>query len=194
MNTPLTPPAKTDKIVTPSGVTRPPIVLAVDPGSRLSGLAVFEGTAFVHGRVFDFGYQRSRKKLVAMTRALMERQIRLFRPDVLAIESNSLWKNKNTAKLTAVSNEFRAVAREHKLALAEISPRHARLVVVGDGNAVKSDVAETICVRYPELSVHLDHDRYKKTRFWGNLYDACCVGLAYLIEQGHARRPRRPSL
>jgi Holliday junction resolvasome RuvABC endonuclease subunit len=189
-----TTPADKSTVMTASGVTRPPIVIAIDPGSRLCGIAVFEGTAFVHGRVHDFGYQRTRKRLVALTRSLLEREIRLFRPDVLAIEANYLWKNKITTKLTSVSNEFRAVAREHGLEVVDLSPRHARLVVVGDGNAVKSDVAETICVRYPELSVHLDYDKYKKTRFWGNLYDACCVGLAYLIEKGHVRRARRPSL
>jgi len=170
---------------------RPVAVLAVDPGTRRTGVAVFEGTELVHGRVRDFDYQREIGPVLRGTRRLIEDQIRYFHPQILVLERTFPgYRNKDISKLIAVSDEIRAVAREHSLPIVEYAPRTARLIVCGDGNATKREVAERVCLSYPELRVHLEQTHLWKDTYWSNLFDAACVGLAYLIEKRIAPGPR----
>lgn len=166
---------------------RPLSLLAIDPGSRRTGYAVFEGTELVLGRVKDFGYQRHTNTVVRGARKLVEDQIRYFRPQILVLERTFAgYRNKDISKLVAVSEEIRTVAREQALPLVEYAPRTARLVVLGNGNATKSQVAEALCLRYPELRIHLEQTHLWKETYWSNCYDAVCVGLAYLVTRRFA--------
>lgn len=165
-------------------IQRPVALLAVDPGSRRTGFAVFEGTELVHGGVKDFGFQRATATVLRGTRRLIEDQIRYFDPEVLVVERTFAgYRNKDISKLLAVAEVVRAVAREHSLPIVEYAPRTARLIVVGDGNATKRHVAEAVCLRYPEYQIHLEQTHLWKETYWSNFFDAGCVGLAYLVEK-----------
>lgn len=166
---------------------RPLSILAIDPGSRRIGYAVFEGTELVFGRVKDFGYQRHLSTVVRGTRRLVEDQIRYFKPQLLVLERTFAgYRNKDISKLVAVSEEIRTVAREQALPIVEYAPRTARLIVLGNGNATKTQVAEALCLRYPELRIHLEQTHLWKETYWSNCYDAVCVGAAYLVEKRFA--------
>lgn len=186
--------ARLQRVHGPSSAQRPLSILAVDPGSRRVGYAVFEGTELVFGRVKDFGYQRHMNTVVRGTRRLIEDQIRYFRPQILVLERTFAgYRNKDISKLVAVSEEIRTVARERALPIVEYAPRTARLIVLGNGNATKGQVAEALCLRYPELRIHLQQTHLWKETYWSNCYDAICVGLAYLIEKRFAPPIRVPA-
>lgn len=173
---------------------RPVALLAVDPGSRKTGLAVFEGTELVDHCVKDFGYHPELATILRGTRRLIEDHIRYFRPQVLALERTfGAYRNKDISRLLAVVREIKAVAGEHSLPIVEYAPRTARLIVVGNGNATKREVAETVCVPYPDLLIHLEQTHLWKETYWSNMYDAVCVGLAYLIEKRLAPPPTPPA-
>lgn len=173
---------------------RPLSILAVDPGSRRTGLAVFEGTELVHARVKDLGSRCSAKIMLRETRRLVESHIRYFRPQLLVMERTFRgYRNKDISKVLAVAEEIRAVAREQFLPVVEYAPRTARLIVCGDGNATKRVVAEAICTRYPEMEIHLEQTHLWKETYWSNAFDACCVGFAYLVEKRFAPPVRPPA-
>lgn len=171
---------------------RPLSILAVDPGTRRTGVAVFEGQELVLGKVRDFGFQRSTATIQREARRLVEDHVRYFRPHMLVLERTfSAYQNKDISKLVAVSEAIRAVARERAIPLVEYAPRTARLLVIGNGNATKRQVAEALCIRYPELRIYLEQTHLWKETYWSNCFDAVCVGLAHLVDQRLAP-PIRP--
>lgn len=173
---------------------RPPTILAIDPGSRRIGYAVFEGADLVVGGVKDFGYHRHSNTVLRGARRLIQDQIRYFRPQIVVIERTFAgYQNKDISKLVAVSEELRAVPREQALPIVEFAPRSARLIVLGNGNATKAQVAEALCLRYPDLRIHQQQTHLWKETYWSNYYDAVCVGLAYLVQKHFVPPIRMPT-
>ena len=167
----------------PGEIKRPLSVLAVDPGTRCMGYALFEGQDLVLGKVKDLRHQRWTKKLLQLATDSFEQHLRLFRPHVIVFESCHFPNSKNGTKLAVVIEELKAVAKRHGLPVFEYAPRTARKIVVHDGNATKRKVAETICQRYPQLYVHLEQSKAWQDTYWGHMFDASCVGMAFLIER-----------
>lgn len=162
---------------------RPLSILAIDPGTRTTGLALFEGPELVYGKVKDFGFQKSTKKLLELAETLITNEIRRFQPHAIIVEQTFFYRNKNTSKLIVLAQEFKAIAKAHGIPVVEYAPKTARKVVMGDGNAVKRTVAETLCRRYPELSIHLQQTHLWKESYWHNMFDAVALGLCHLINE-----------
>lgn len=167
---------------------RPIGVLALDPGTRRTGLALFEGRELVYGKVRDFGHQKSKRQLLHLGTKLLETEILRFRPQVLAIEKTLLYKNKNTDKLQSLGRAYRRIGAKYGLRVVELAPRTVRSIVCQNGNATKRIVAEQVCRHFPELHIHLEQTHFWKETYWGHMYDAVAVGLAHLIEEGVVRR------
>jgi Holliday junction resolvasome RuvABC endonuclease subunit len=165
--------------------------LAIDPGTRRTGLALLDGQHLVFARVKDFHAPISKKALLAAGRRLIEDQIRIFRPTEILLERTYFYARKDTSRLIALVHEFKAVAREHAIPVIEIGPRTVRKILVNDGNAVKKTVAETVCLYFPELSIHLKQTHNWKNDYWSDAYDATALGLARLIELRTIPPPRR---
>ena len=48
---------------------------------------------------------------------------------------------------------------------------------MGYGWAGKREVAEALSARFPDLRVHLTHDRKWKETYWQNMFDAVALAL-----------------
>ena len=81
------------------------------------------------------------------------------------------------AGLPALGRLLGRLARKRRLKLATYSARTVRGSVVGDGWAGKREVAESIAGKFPDLRVHLTHDRKWKERYWQNMFDAVAFAL-----------------
>ena len=165
----------------------PDTILALDPGLRDLGYAVLSGKKLVTAGVLTLRAIPPSRRLKRVQDSLVA-WIRAYRPRTLIIEQIPKRPLDALAGLPALGRRLRRLANRSRLKLAVYSARTVRQTVVGDGWAGKREVAKTLSTRFPEIRVHLTHDRKWKERYWQNMFDAVALALHH---QTAAKPPSR---
>jgi crossover junction endodeoxyribonuclease RuvC len=151
-------------------------ILALDPGLRELGFAVFAGGRLTGGGVLPLR-DLPRERRLPEARRRLRLWVREYKPRRLVIEQthrhpvpwlNDLYRLVRSAVL---------LAGHRRMRLATYAPQVVRKTVVGNGKASKREVAEVIAARYPSLRIYLNQDRKWKERYWQNMFDAVALGL-----------------
>ncbi len=122
------------------------IILGIDPGTRITGYGVIDEDR----QPLDYGCIRPPSKMMLAERykilfegieALIER----FSPSVIAVESQFVLKNAQSAiKLGMAKGMVFLAAAKKSIPIYEFAPKQAKLAVVGHGNASKHQVQKMI--------------------------------------------------
>ncbi|OHB04852.1 MAG: hypothetical protein A3B16_01430 [Candidatus Zambryskibacteria bacterium RIFCSPLOWO2_01_FULL_45_43] len=155
-------------------------IIAVDPGTRYWGVTVFRGTAIILSMVKILSTKGSPRKRLEEVKRIFSSLINDYAPKVLVIEKPFFFWSKQSRFLDVVIEEIKCLARKRKMKIYEFSPRTARKIVCGNGNASKKDMAKLICSIYPELKIRLNQDRRYKEIYWGHAFDSAGLGVCYL--------------
>jgi len=162
---------------------KPMRILAIDPGTRETGVAVLEGRELIYWGVKGFKKRGcSPQTLLKNGRRMILRVLEYYEPDVIAIEKTFVGSNKSASLLNVLADEFKALAKKNKLKAYEYAPKTVRKWVCKNGKATKREVAKIIASQYPELTIYISQDRGWKEKYWQNMFDAVAVGLACLDE------------
>ena len=151
-------------------------ILALDPGTRDLGYAVVSGRRLVIASVLPLR-RVPRNRRLGTVRESMQALMRAYQPRTLVLECIPKRPLDVLAGLPALGRLLRRMAREGRLRVAMYSARTVRGTVVGDGWAGKREVAEALSARFPDLRVHLTHDRKWKEAYWQNMFDAVALAL-----------------
>lgn len=165
-------------------------ILALDPGLRDLGYAVLAGRRIVTASVLPLRSVRRERRLRAV-REFVLTQLRAHHPRTLVLEDIPKRPLDTLAGLPALGRLLNRLARQRHMRLATYSARTVRGSVVGDGWAGKRAVAESIAGKFPDLRVHLTHDRKWKERYWQNMFDAVALGLHHQLVSKPPSRSRR---
>lgn len=155
-------------------------VLAIDPTPRGLSFALLECC----GLLVDWGSKRgvsdrSNRRCVADVEAL----IRLYRPNVLALEHCAAQGSRRRRRVRALIRALHNLAARKGIESRRIPPRLVRDVCAGSPLATKHEVALALAERFPELARAVPPRR----RVWMsedpriNVFDA--VALAYVVVQ-----------
>ena len=169
----------------PKTTSRP--ILALDPGTRDLGYAVAIGKRLLVANVLSLRRIPRRRRLGAVREA-MQVWIRAYRPRTLVLEHVPKRPLDKLAGLPALGRLLRRMATTKRLKVATYSARTVRGNVVGNGWAGKREVAEALSARFPDLRVHLTHDRKWKEAYWQNMFDAVALALHH---QSQTKPPSR---
>jgi len=128
---------------------RESIILGIDPGTRITGYGAVKGSS--HGlNAIDFGCIRPPASLPTSERYLilyesLEKLIERLQPDAIAVETQFVYKNVQSAmKLGIARGMVILAAAKKKLPLYEYAPKRAKQAVVGNGAASKYQVQKMI--------------------------------------------------
>lgn len=160
----------------PNTVKKIDTILAIDPGLRDLGYAVLSGKQLLDRGVLPLRNVPPSRKLRSIQDSL-HRLIRGYQPRALVWEHIPKRPLDTLAGLPALGRCLRRLAARSRLRSASYSAKSIRQSVVGDGWAGKREVAETISAQFPDLRVHLTHDRKWKERYWHNMFDAVALAL-----------------
>jgi Holliday junction resolvasome RuvABC endonuclease subunit len=152
-------------------------ILAIDPGTKFMGVAVFEGTSLLHHTVASIERRQTLHAIMSEARATVRRLITTFRPDVLAFEKTFLGPNRNAVLLNLLSGELLALGKKHRLEVLAVAPSTVKKFMTGNGFATKDTVAKRVLDRYPDLAPYLTPGPKWKRRFHENMFDAVAVGV-----------------
>lgn len=162
-------------------MTTLPRILAIDPGTREMGVAVFDGPGLVYHGVKVIRKGRTPHSTLKNAIRAAERLISDFRPSILVVEKTFIARNRNAALLNVLGDEIQAMGKRKRLTLVALAPSTVRKTVCGFGNATKEEVGKVMTAVFPELKAFLAQNRKWKDRFHANMFDAVALGLAYLI-------------
>ena len=155
---------------------RPNTLLALDPGLRELGFAVFAGGRLTDRGVLSLRSLPQRRRLPEARRQLRQ-WVRSYRPRALAIEQTHRHPVPWLDDLYRLVRSAVLLADRRGIRLATYSPQTIRKTVVGNGWATKREVAQVVAARYPALRIYVTQDRKWKERYWQNMFDAVALGL-----------------
>jgi crossover junction endodeoxyribonuclease RuvC len=163
-------------------------ILAIDPGTREIGIAVFDGSELLYYAVKTIRDRSTARKILQQVATIARDMIAAYRPDCLSIEKMFIVQ-KSAALLILAAEEMKSVARSCGLPVYEYSPTTIRKLLCQSGAATKRDVARVIAGRYPELARHLNTRNKWEEQYYANVFDAVAVGLMRLSEGGAKTAP-----
>lgn len=156
--------------------TKPPVIFAIDPGTKELGFALFAGCELVYFGVKTIKPRPSDEMLVQEMIRLMTGLIRRYEPQVLAIEQTAQIQY-NAALLHRVAAALQVTAQEQGLTVYEYAPAVIRQRICQRQDASKQRTAKRLVTFYPELNqYHQPGSRWKEL-YWAHLFDAVAVGL-----------------
>lgn len=156
--------------------------LALDPGTRFLGYALFDGHDLVyHGVVTAPVESPPWDRLRTMT-ARVARMIHDFQPDTLALEG-ALVRVRRAALMQALVRTLIRLGHRRCLTTRAFAPSTVKKVLAGHGHASKEDVWRIVIDEYPELRPYVLSEPQWRARFHGNMLDAVAVALVVFDEQ-----------
>ena len=149
------------------------VVLAVDPGFDRVGVAVLEKNNVLFSDCIVTNRKTAHAKRLLTIKSAVEKIIKKWNPNVLAIEK--LFFNQNTTnalKVAEARGVILVIAAENKLEIFEYSPQAIKIAVTGYGKATKNQMAIMVkkLVKLPERSSKRLDDEV----------DAIAIGVTHL--------------
>lgn len=170
---------------------RPARVLAIDPGTRLMGVALLEDRKIIYHGVKMIKPQGSPSATLKAARAEFVRLVEDLKPEILVLEKAFFAKNRSSSLLNVFVDEMRAIGKRKGLKVISFAPCTVKKFICGYGLASKLEVATVIVSRYPELRVFLTQDRAWKERYHQNMFDAVALGITALTIRPEPDHPPR---
>lgn len=132
-------------------------IIGIDPGTRTTGFGVITSGARIE--TLDFGCIRPPVTLPIPQKYLVifesiEHLITKYKPDAIAVETQFVYKNVQSAMKLGMARGMVLVAgAKHNIPLFEYAPKKAKLAVVGNGSASKEQVQKMVqtLLRLPQI-------------------------------------------
>ena len=175
-NSPRQPPAPGRPVRTAlkGGVPR---VLGLDPGTRLTGVAVVEGDDLLYYAVKELRRMRPAYQLTRATRDVVSDLIERFQPDVVAYETSYYVQQAASPLLADQEREIRRTGKVAGLKVIAYSPLYVRQQLCADAYVTKHMVARVLVQRFPELAGYRVNQTPRSERYWLNMFDALAVAV-----------------
>ncbi|MFA5143749.1 MAG: crossover junction endodeoxyribonuclease RuvC [Candidatus Omnitrophota bacterium] len=123
-------------------------IIAVDPGTRYQGIAVFQDETLNVSLVKNLRDKGSRRERLKEIEELFQSFIEGYAPDVLVIKR---FLPGQPRFLKAVIDEIKHLARKEKMRICNFSPLAVRKIIGGNVHATRKDMAEKVSSIYPKL-------------------------------------------
>ena len=148
------------------------IILGIDPGYERLGIAILEKTgnkeSLVYSDCFKTSAEETHAERLNQIGAEVEKIIKKFKPEALAIETLFFETNAKTAmKVAEARGTVIYVAKKNNLLVREFSPIQIKVAVTGYGKSDKKQMAFMLD-RLIKIDKKIKHD---------DEYDAIAAGL-----------------
>ena len=148
-------------------------ILAVNPGTRYLGLAVFSGAELSNWEVKVLKGRWSKAKLQRIKEILTE-ICDTYQPNVLAIKR--LHPARESINLHLLALRIREFARKKGMKVCQYSIEEVKNFFLSQGRKNKKGLAEIIASRHPELENELKKEKENKNPYHLRMFEAVALG------------------
>lgn len=161
-------------------MSRPITILAIDPGLRAMGVAVFAGAHRLRQTlVVTTGAREPTARRLRRVREQLQEVFAYHKPDLVLMEATWPSKNRSLAIVHRVSRLCTRMCRDRRVRVVTVPTATVRKAILGYGKAGKTELAAFVASVYPELRIYLHQDEVWKERHFRNLFDAVALGVWY---------------
>jgi len=150
-----------------------PKILAINPGTRYVGIAVFEGPELLDWRVKVIKGKWSKEKpqkIMMLLRSFIERH----QPDVLAIKK--LHRSRSSTNLNHLTSRIKQLSKRKGLRIYQYSIKDVESFFFPGVKSNKSKLAETLTLKYPFLLHEFKKEKSNKNSYHIRVFEAVALG------------------
>ncbi len=162
------------------------IILGIDPGTATTGFAVLKKSKNKKSKIktLTYGCITTTPNLVPAERLKkinneLNKLIREYKPDVLAVENLYFFKNLKTAMpVSQAKGVVLLTAAKKKIPVYEFTPLEVKMTITGYGRAEKKQVQEMI-----KVLLDLEKNpKFANKKMTDDAADALGIALCYIIK------------
>ncbi|MGD0596848.1 MAG: hypothetical protein ABSA64_04910 [Sedimentisphaerales bacterium] len=148
-------------------------ILAINPGSRYIGVAVFYGNALQDWQIKNVPYLPEKRKL-AKVKNIVLRLIERYEPDIIALKK--FHPSKMSIHLKRIVNLIEKLACQRKIRIHNYSIKQVTDLIISDEPKNKARLAEVLANRYPDLMREFRKDILSKHHYHIRMFEAVALG------------------
>jgi Holliday junction resolvasome RuvABC endonuclease subunit len=160
-------------------INHQPTILAVNPGTRYVGFAIFCGH-----ELKDWGIRvikkKSREEKVDFGKKILSSLADQHQVNILAIKN--LHHSRSSTHLNQLTAALVAFARSKGLQICRYPLERVKAAVCGTEKVSKAKLAGRVCETYPFLSRELEKERNNRNPYHTRTFEAVALGLAVLSD------------
>lgn len=153
-----------------------PIILAIAPGTRELGIAVFIEFELIY---FSVKTSNPKNDLYNQISKKLHRVIKRFRPQIVVIKSVSQYQ-KLSGELKNVVNQIKVEAGRSNLKTVEITLEQIQKEFGNHPKPTQRKIFELLLNDYPELKRFWNRPNKWQNNYYNFLFSAVTVGVAFL--------------
>jgi len=169
-----------------------PSILAIAPGTRHLGFAIFDGTELVRFGVRSFLGRKTKMRLHSQALVFLDSLSERQHPTMLAIEDVFYVQARSCPALHSLILLIRHWGKARKLKVVRYLPTTVKAHFCS-GKKTRHALAEAILLRYGFLYTYLKPEKKKTRHYWQQMFDAVALGALaceeYLPPRGGQPKP-----
>lgn len=155
------------------------VILAIAPGKREFGVAVFSGINLLYFSVKTIKNQKSKKSLSKEITRILGKIFQDFAVTVVVIKAISQYQ-KLSPDLERIVEHIKFEARQKGLQSAEITIEQIKLVLGKGDKPTEKQAFKMLLASHPELKRFWNRPNKWQNDYYAFLFSAVAVGLVYL--------------
>lgn len=155
------------------------VILAIAPGKRELGIAVFVGADLIYTSVKTIKHRKSMKSLLKEITIILENLFENFAIKIVAVKAISQYQ-KLSSDLEKIVERIKFESTEKNLQVAEITLEGIKSVLCRNEKSTEKKAFETLLVIYPELRKYWNRPNKWQNDYYAFLFSAVAVGAVYL--------------
>lgn len=157
----------------------PNVILAIAPGKRELGVAVFVGADLVYSSVKTIRHRKSRKLLLREIAAILRQLFEEFSITIVVIKAITQYQ-KLSPDLKRIVARIKFEADQKGLQVTGITLEQIKSVLCKDEKATEKKAFETLLADYPQLEKYWNRPNKWQNDYYAFLFSAVAVGAVYL--------------
>jgi RNase H-fold protein (predicted Holliday junction resolvase) len=155
------------------------IILAIAPGKRELGIAIFVGADLIYTSVKTIRHRKSRKFLLREVTDILQKLFEGFAIKIVAVKAISQYQ-KLSPDLEKIVERIKFESAEQNLPFIEVTLEEIKSVLCKNEKATEKKAFETLLASYPELVKYWHRPNKWQNDYYAFLFSAVAVGAVYL--------------
>ncbi len=155
------------------------IILAIAPGNREFGIAVFCGYELIYFAVRTLSHRRSAALQKEEITELLSELFACFKPQFIALKAVNKYQQTSVA-LKEIVKLIKRQAKARRIPVTEISLEQVKSFVADAEKQTQKKTFQTLTNMYPELQQFAGRPNRWQNEYYHNLFSAVSVGVVYL--------------
>jgi len=156
-------------------------ILAINPGTRYLGIAIFQGSELMEWRVKVIGGKWSKEKQEKIL-ILVRRFIEQYEPDILAIKK--LHGSRSSDNLNYLTSRIKQRAKRNGLKVYQYTIKEMKAFFFGEAMTNKDKLAQVLASKYQFLLPEVRKEQENENPYYIRMFEAVALGAVCSYQSG----------